>query len=86
MRKIEAFRASDGALFADEESCLAHETLIRWAPLIEKFCDSESSPFRSAMHRTMAKKIVLAWEKFKAAGNDAARWQTPSHDRPAIRK
>ena len=66
MEKIEAFRASDGSLFAHADDCARHELQIRLTPQIEAFCDSKVNPYPSVVYRKLVKKVIVAWEWSKS--------------------
>jgi len=66
MKKVEAFEASNGQLFPTEEECRAHEIALQWNSKIVDFICSPLCPHKGPAHTTIAKKIILAWEEFKA--------------------
>lgn len=65
MEKIEAFKASDGALFATADECQEHEVSLLWRARVEEFCNSRFCPYPSGAQRSMVGKTVVGWERFK---------------------
>lgn len=61
MERVEAFMAIDGTIYATEEQCKDHETLLK----IEEFCNSEfcGNGQRGANNKWI-QKVVIGWEKF----------------------
>lgn len=61
VEQITAFKASDGAIFATADECQEHEVSLLWRQRIDEFTQSGLNPYPSGM----ARKIIVAWERFK---------------------
>jgi hypothetical protein len=69
MEKVEAFKATDGSLFATAESCEEYEHSRQWREQINQFMASKYCPYRQGAQTGMAAKIIVAWERFKACSS-----------------
>jgi hypothetical protein len=70
MKKIEAFQATDGALFNTEDACTEHEFSLLWLSKIDQFTKNKNCPYPSGAQAGMMKKILISWERFKAEQRD----------------
>ena len=66
METVEAFKASDGALFPTPNLCENHETSLKWRARIDEYIASEYCNYKGSPHRGMCAKMVLGWEQFKS--------------------
>lgn len=66
MEQVSAFRASDGALFADADGCQEHEVSLLWRTRVDEFSASGLNPYPTGTHAGMARKVIIAWERFKS--------------------
>tara|TARA_R110000868_G_scaffold257825_1_gene515077 strand:+ start:463 stop:675 length:213 start_codon:yes stop_codon:yes gene_type:complete len=65
MKLIEAYQASDGALFPTSNQCQEHETSLQWRAKISEFMESDLCAYKRGAGYGMVNKIVVAWEQFK---------------------
>jgi len=68
MKLIEAYQASDGALFPTLNQCQEHEVSLQWRSKITDFVQSELCQYKTGAHNGMVGKIITAWEQFKIQG------------------
>ena len=68
MQKVEAYRASDGALFATLQLCQEHEVSLLWRARIDEYIGSKFCPYtKGTAQSNMTFKVVVSWEQFKEA-------------------
>jgi hypothetical protein len=65
MEKVTAFKASDGTLFCSIELCQEHEHSLIWTDRIREFMASKWNSYQGSAHASVARKAILAWERFK---------------------
>jgi len=65
MERIEAFKATDGALFATADECQNHEVSLMWRSRIAEFSASGQNPYPNGAQASIAARIIVAWERFK---------------------
>jgi hypothetical protein len=65
MEQITAFRASDGAIFGSVDECQEHEVSLLWRSRINEFIASGLNPYPSGAQNGMARKVIVAWERYK---------------------
>lgn len=65
MESLTAWKASDGSLFESQEQCEAHEVSLVWREKIAAFNDSGLNPYSRGPHFSMARTLIIAWERFK---------------------
>jgi len=65
MEQITAFKASDGAIFVTADECQEHEVSLLWRQRIDEFTQSGLNPYPSGAQFGMARKVIVAWERFK---------------------
>ena len=65
MEQVQAFAASDGALFLNAEHCQEHELSLIWRDRINKFSASGLNPYPNGAQAGIARKVIIAWERFK---------------------
>jgi hypothetical protein len=65
MEQIQAYQASDGAIFKTVDECLDHELSLLWRQRIDDFQKSGLSPYPSGVHSSMCARVIVAWERFK---------------------
>jgi hypothetical protein len=68
MKLIEAYQASDGALFSTLNQCQEHEISLQWRAKITEFMESDLCAYKSGAGFGMTGKIITAWEQFKVQG------------------
>jgi hypothetical protein len=85
MDKVEAYKASDGALFESERECQEHEVSLVWRARIGEFMDSDLFPYRgSGAMPGIAFKVIVAWEAFKASAPPLGDGPAPFDEGPEI--
>ena len=67
MEQIAAYRANDGEIFSTAEECQEHEASLVWRQRISEFNASGMNPYPTGMHFNICKKVIIAWERFKAS-------------------
>ncbi len=67
VEKVEAYRASDGALFPSTQQCQEHEVSLVWRARIAEFMASTFCPYTTGTPAGISPKIIVAWEQFKEA-------------------
>jgi hypothetical protein len=77
MQRVQAYKASDGALFHTEEECREHEASLLWRDRIGEFLESPLCPYRKGAHVNMTQRIIVGWEQFKES-----RAATPADKAP----
>ena len=65
MEQITAFRASDGAIFGTADECQEHEVSLQWRARIDEFSASKLNPYPKGTQLGVARKIIVAWERYK---------------------
>lgn len=68
--QITAFKASDGKLFPSLQEALEWEDERVWAEKIKMFFASGTAPYAEGTYSSMTRKVIIAWEKFKAVQPD----------------
>lgn len=71
MQKVEAYRASDGALFPTPNQCQVHEVSLLWRARIEEFMASKFCPYNAGSPMKISFNIIVAWEQFKESHRGA---------------
>lgn len=66
MEQVTAFKASNGSLFQTMESCQEYEISLIWQERIAEFTASGLNPYSTGAQTGMCRKIIVAWEQFKA--------------------
>lgn len=70
--QITAFKASDGKLFPSLQEALEWEDERVWAEKIKMFFASGTAPYAEGTYSSMSKKIIIAWERYKASIKESA--------------
>lgn len=65
MEQVTAFKASDGALFSTPDDCQDHEISLLWRQRIDEFSASGLNPYPNGAQAGIARKVIVAWERFK---------------------
>jgi len=65
MKKIEAFKASDGMLWEDKEKAERHELFLSKNMIVEEFLDSNTNPYKALAQRSIARTTIINWELWK---------------------
>ena len=66
MDQVQAFRSTDGALFATADEARNHETAQQWRARLDVFAKHPLCPYPSGAQRGMLNKVVVAWERYKS--------------------
>jgi hypothetical protein len=65
MKKIEAFKASDGMLWEDKEKAERHELFLSKNMIVEEFLDGNINPYKALAQRSIARTTIINWELWK---------------------
>lgn len=66
MKEIAAYKANDGSLFETADDCQEHEVTLVWHDRIKDFTASGLNPYPNGAYAKMTRKLLVAWEKYKA--------------------
>lgn len=65
MEQVQAFVASDGALFLTSGQCQDYELSLIWRERINEFSASGINPYPNGPQAGIVRKAIIAWERFK---------------------